>query len=454
MKHKRKLPEDGCLKPLSSPNFSTPCNIMIIRVPDEMKGPGEMTYQLATLDRNKEGIEHSADKHVDKLIPNLPHVNAPKENRSELKNTTDTSNTYFRRRRIKCLNKKTADQEETFHPVKNEKIIEQQKSSIDINPWIQKPWENQFQGFYSEINPIQSTDGYVSNSYNPVVSGSIYNQYGSSSYNSYKNNYSDIRSGRVSSNLYRNHRANWKKRKEPLNSSVSEAFASSSDISSFMTNPPPHNDLSYEASTSTVSLNENFVRYQRENVTSKSMFNKKMFPRKNRGNFRRTYPRDSNFNRNSWFRYKNKYESGNHEEISNQDVSNNSYENQKGSGIYDKYDTYTEVSCKDMCVRTSVENRIEESPAVTSGAGSLSTNEHFKKKRGDFSNTSKFTASRNIGPVRFKNKLAFFRNSKTSERNFYTRKSYNQGEEKQNIFPGRYNNRGRQHVRGRGNFMN
>ncbi|GFS34479.1 uncharacterized protein NPIL_323331, partial [Nephila pilipes] len=84
MEHHRKLPEDGCLKPITSSFTNIPCNIMIIKVPDEWKKPGEMTYQLATYDRSIEGMEWPADRYVDKVFPNLPKVKTPKETRKKL----------------------------------------------------------------------------------------------------------------------------------------------------------------------------------------------------------------------------------------------------------------------------------------------------------------------------------------------------------------------------------
>ncbi|GFS40800.1 uncharacterized protein TNIN_217751, partial [Trichonephila inaurata madagascariensis] len=456
--HKRELPEDGCLKPLSSSKTSTPCNIMIIKVPDEMKGPGEMTYQLATLDRSKEGIELTGDKYMDKLIPNLPKVRVFNENRSELNDVTDNPTPYFRKRRLKVkkkteeesgeeesqsLKQKTEDTHKgNFQSLKNKTSIEPNKSHLDINPWIREPWEIQPHGFYPEINPIFSMNSSVSN---PVMC----NPYVPLNNTSYTNNYNEnLRSKRVSSNLNANRRGNWNKRNASMKNRVSETFASPSDIGSFMTDPPPYNNLLCEPSTSTASFNENFdskLRFQRGNITSGPTFKKKMFPRKNKNNFMETNSYNSNFNRNPRFRYKNnEYESGNCEETSNCNISNNSYENQRGnSEIFDKYQEYTEVTSReDMHVRMR-ENRTKESPMVKDDFTFPFTNEQFDEKRsGTSSNTSKYTTPY-ISPGRYKNNYGSFRYSKTSRGNFLTRKPYGQGGQRQYSNRGQYNNRGR-----------
>ncbi|GFU16667.1 uncharacterized protein NPIL_206421 [Nephila pilipes] len=390
MEHKRKLPEDGCLKPITDSKISLSCNIMIIKVPDEMKGPGEMTYQLATYDRTIEGIDWPANKYVDKIIPNLPKVNAPKQTRSELKKAPSDYVSKYREASIKFLSREEVNRfdEKTdnnlgkkFQSHKNQVEMEK-KSPIDVDPWENPP-------FYSGINP-----------YRPINN------------NTYKNNYNENpRSERVSDNLYINNRVNWNKRSRPWKNRVPNAprpFVPSSKKGSCINDPAPN------AMSST--FFDNFSNY----------------PRRNQSNFLGKN-HDFNFNRNHRFRNRNnEFESGNCEEISNHDISSNFYE--------------------DMPVRSdNLYERMDGNSAGTSAFIAPFTNEQFKKKRSEISvNTYESTAPHNITPVRFKNNHAPFMNSKTPKMSS-SRESYNHDFKRQNRFPGRYNNRGR-YMRGRRNY--
>uniref|UniRef100_A0A2L2YFV9 Uncharacterized protein n=1 Tax=Parasteatoda tepidariorum TaxID=114398 RepID=A0A2L2YFV9_PARTP len=65
------IPEDGNLPKITRKGFAAFNNIMLIRVPDKFKKPGETTYQFATLDRSKKGERWPADAYVD-MLNSLP----------------------------------------------------------------------------------------------------------------------------------------------------------------------------------------------------------------------------------------------------------------------------------------------------------------------------------------------------------------------------------------------
>ncbi|GFY28004.1 hypothetical protein TNCV_4563571 [Trichonephila clavipes] len=136
VKHKRQLPPDGCLKPLPEVcPIASSNKIIIIKVPGELKKPGELQYRLASVDPSLSETEFSLDKIIDKLI-NGSSQESQKPTSDKFKNHP----VYFRERRLKP--KKKVD----TLPEEQEKKV----SANDIEPWITKPWEN---SSYLGVNP-------------------------------------------------------------------------------------------------------------------------------------------------------------------------------------------------------------------------------------------------------------------------------------------------------------
>lgn len=242
MTHKRKLPEDGCLKPLTTSNIRASCNIMVIRVPDEMRKPGELAYQLANRDRSIARIEFTADKYVDNLIPGLPKVDAPKESRSPL----NTKKIYVRENRINLFKKKVDTSVSKHQDQKlqsDRKRIETKKiSPDDIDPWIKKPWENNTYFGINPVLPMNSSSSLIPNSsyYNMDIPGPVVPMNPSSSFisNSVYNNmdtpgpvYNPVVPSNPSSSLISNSAYNNMDMSGPVHNPVVSTISSSSLIS-------------------------------------------------------------------------------------------------------------------------------------------------------------------------------------------------------------------------------
>ncbi|GFU26090.1 uncharacterized protein NPIL_498821 [Nephila pilipes] len=334
MEHHRKLPEDGCLKPITSSSISIPCNIMIIKVPDEMKEPGEMTYQLATYDRSIEGMEWPADKYVDQMIPNLPKVKAPKESRLPLKKITDTD--FMKKRIEKYRNeadaiwskhqKKKSDNDSSvqtnfefsksipnspFFKAQKESRLEvkevtdtdfiktkkkcwkqtianrskfQKKKSADIDPWIQKPWENQFFNF--GVNPVISmnTSTWTSNLpfNNMDIQSPAFESYGHETLymptnnTIYKNNYTENPSSEGISGNSCISNCGENQINELLMNIMPNFCQPSCNNGLFMNDPLKHKGLLGDYPNDPTA----FVRNPSENLSLISNHEKKRFPRK------------------------------------------------------------------------------------------------------------------------------------------------------------------------------
>ncbi|GFS39609.1 uncharacterized protein TNIN_450761 [Trichonephila inaurata madagascariensis] len=142
VKHKRQLPPDGCLKPLSNKKIGSSCNVVIIKVPDELKKPGESTYRLAYLDPILSETDWSADKIIHQLIHG-----SSQESQKPTPDVSENPPVYFRERRLKP--KKKVD---TSLPEQDDK---KKISANDIDPWIKKPWED---SSYLGVNPVLSAN--------------------------------------------------------------------------------------------------------------------------------------------------------------------------------------------------------------------------------------------------------------------------------------------------------
>ncbi|GFS34484.1 uncharacterized protein NPIL_323331, partial [Nephila pilipes] len=504
MEHHRKLPEDGCLKPITSSFTNIPCNIMIIKVPDEWKKPGEMTYQLATYDRSIEGMEWPADRYVDKVFPNLPKVKTPKATRKKLVHldkqaAADYVNKYRKESLAtwsEYLKKSYADidslvrmNSEFAKPIPNLSKVKTLKESIsevkrvsdtdfikkrnrkcyketdvnlskyqkrktelsaDIDPWIQKPWENPCFNF--TVNPVISMNASPLTTNLPFNNmdkqSPAFNYYGHETIymptnnTIYKNNYNEnLRSEEMSGYSYI-YNCVGNQRNGLLTSRMPDScqpFLPSCHNDLFRNDPPKHKGLLGDyPNDPTSSLNKNFVRYPSENLSLEFNHERKMFPRKNQNSFGKS-DLHNNFNRNHAFEFRNNiYESGNHDGIYDHDISNKPYNNQKGNEVYDKFQEHTKITsgimhmrindyqyraCNDNQYGTNFnqqetidylyENSIDEHSTVGTHTPASFKNKRVRRRKNISSNICKFTADKNISQ-QSGSSLASFKNSITS----------------------------------------
>ncbi|GFR09363.1 uncharacterized protein TNCT_645811 [Trichonephila clavata] len=287
VKHKIQLPEDGCLKPLSK-SKNVACNIMIIKVPEEMRKPGELTYQLATCDRSIPGIEWPADKIVDQLI-----YGTSRESQKPIPDPKQNCPVYFRERRLSKKKRGTLLPEHHKNKIGMKKI-----SANDIDPWIKKPWEDSSYLGVNPVVPVNSSSSMISNlPYNmdmsgpvpmnpkpPLISNLHYNSMNMpgpvcSSYDLeamhrtnntiYKNNYNKNLGYKGMSSTSYMHNSARNQRNELLMSTMPDSphsFVLPSNNGLIRNDPPARKGLLGDFPAYTQSFNKNFERFPRENL--------------------------------------------------------------------------------------------------------------------------------------------------------------------------------------------